>query len=172
MNKLVTAFVLVATLVAVLMSASFVFAQSNNPVNPQTAGSSYGNGGMRGGRGAGMMGTGAAAAVDDGILHDAMIAVYAEELGISVADLNARLEAGETMGQIAYAQGLTVDEFTALMADARSQAIDQAVAAGTLTQEQADWLQQSGMGVNGARAAGRGQRVNAVDCSYYPQTNP
>ncbi len=176
MNKLLTAFVLVATMVAVLMSASFVFAQSNTPAGPQTAGSTYGygggammNGGMRGGRGA--MGNGGTA-VDDGILHDAMIAVYAEKLGISVADLNTRLDAGETMAQIAYAEGLSADEFTALMTDARSQAIEQAVAAGTLTQEQADWMQQRGMGVNGARGAGRGMRANSVDCPYYPQTNP
>jgi hypothetical protein len=182
MNKFTIALVMVATLVAVLMSASFVFAQGTVPTTPQAPGSALGygatgnGGGMRGGRSGAMnnggMGAGGFAAADDGILHDAMIAVYAEKLGISVDDLNARMEAGETMAQIAYAEGLTADEFTALMADTRSQALEQAVADGTLTQEQADWMQTRGNRSTGMNGAGRGMRGNTTDCPYYTQTTP
>jgi uncharacterized protein (DUF433 family) len=116
-----------------------------------------------------------AAGMQDGLLHDEMTAVYAQKLGISVEDLNARLAKGETMAQIASSKGLTAEQFTALMADARSQAIDQAVKNGTLTQAQADWMNQRGAGMaaggRGMRGAGQGRNVNA-DCPYFPQTNP
>jgi uncharacterized protein YidB (DUF937 family) len=111
-------------------------------------------------------------AAGDGILHDAMIVVYSEELGISVDDLNARLANGETISQIASEKGLSAEQFFALMSEARSQAIDQAVAAGTLTQEQADWMKTRG----GARGAGRGgmrgQGTGMANCPYFSQTTP
>jgi hypothetical protein len=102
-----------------------------------------------------------------------MIAVYAQELGISVEDLNTRLTNGETIAQIAAEKGLTAEQFSALMADAHSQAIDQAVNAGTLTQEQAEWLKTRGgaFGNTGARGTGRGgmrgQGMGMADCPYY-----
>jgi hypothetical protein len=97
-----------------------------------------------------------------------------------VDDLNARLAKGETMAQIAYSKGLTVDQFRTLMADVRSQAIDQAVKNGTLTEAQADWMKQRGGGMTGAgmmggrgrgmRGTGQGQSTNPA-CPYY-QANP
>jgi hypothetical protein len=117
-----------------------------------------------------------AAATQDGLLHDGMIAAYAEALNISVDDLNARLANGETMAQIASSAGLTADQFLSLMNDARSQAIDQAVSDGTLTQTQADWMKLRGAGMgrggrgSGARGAGLGQFANP-DCPYY-KANP
>jgi hypothetical protein len=122
-----------------------------------------------------MMGQAAVAGDQDGLLHDGMMTVYAQKLGISVDDLNARLAKGETMAQIAFSTGLTADQFSTLMTDARSQAIDQAVKAGTLTQAQADWMNQRGAGGmlggrgRGTSGAGQGQFANP-DCPYYPQT--
>ncbi len=120
-------------------------------------------------------GYGASAAGDpDGFMHDDMIAAFAEKLGISVDDLNARLAKGETMAQIASSKGLTVDQFRTLMTDARNQAIDQAVKEGTLTQAQADWMKQRGAGMMGGRGmmggAGQGQFANP-NCPFF-QTNP
>lgn len=88
-----------------------------------------------------------------GLLHDEMVAVAAEKLGISVDDLNARLTAGETLYTIALAEGLTAEEAQALMLDARNHAIDQAVANGDLTQTQADWMKtrSAQMGATGTR---------------------
>jgi len=130
--------------------------------------------GSRGGMGAVNMSAG------DDILHDYRIAAYAEKLNIPVADLEARIDQGETMAQIAVSTGLTIDQFRTLMVEARTQAIDQAVADGTLTQEQADLISQRGAGQmaggqmgtgRGMRSRGQGQFAN-TDCPYNGQTNP
>ena len=152
MKKGLFSLVAVAVVVFALASTGVASAKSNTPLNVDVQ-SDYGIGGR------GRMVNGA----QDGILHDVMIAVFAEKLGISVEDLNARLASGETLYSIAIAQGLTVEEFQTLMTDARNQAIDQAIADGTLTQTQADWMKtRSSMmrnGTPGARGAGgaRGQ---------------
>ncbi len=163
MNKWIIGLVAVAIVGLVLGTAGVVAAQSGTP------GSGYGMMGGRGGWGMmGQYGTG-----QTGLLHDEMIAAYAEALGLSVEDLNARLANGETMAQIASAQGLTVEEFRTLMLDARNKAIDKAVQDGTLTQEQADWMKTRSnrmMGGYGARGGGRGQYANPT-CPYF-QTVP
>jgi hypothetical protein len=156
MNKVALSMIIVAVLAVVLGTAGFVFAQSPTPQTP-VPGSGYGTG-MMNGRGArgGMTMNQGAAGMQDGLLHDAMIAVVAEKLGIPVEDLNVRLANGETMAQIATANGLTAEQLSTLMANARSQAIDQAVKAGTLTQAQADWMSQRGAGQMAAGAGGMG----------------
>jgi hypothetical protein len=174
MKKLLLSIVLVAVVAIALGSAGFVYAQATNPPT-QVPGTGYGYGmGGRGMRG-GMMNQGQAAGTQDGILHDGMISVYAQKFGLTVDELNARLAKGETVAQIASSKGLTADEFQTLMAEARSQAIDQAVKAGTLTQAQADWMNQRGAGManggRGMRGTGMGRNANP-DCPYYPQTNP
>lgn len=176
MKKFVLALVVLAALVVALVSTGQVSAQGPTPPNPQGPG--YGSGGPMGGRGM-RGGQGMAGMAGAGLLHDGMVAVFAQELGISVEDLNARLANGETVAQIASEQGLTAEQFRALMADARSQAIDQAVKDGKLTQEQADWLKTRGARMNGGMPGGRaghggmrGQGAGMADCPYYPQTNP
>ena len=170
MKKLTVTIMVVTVVVLALGAAGVAYAQSAT----QGAGTGFGSGWMGGrgshsGMGAGNMGTG------DGILHDYMIAAYAEKLNIPVAELEARLDQGETMAQIAVSAGLTVDQFRTLMVEARTQAIEQAVADGTLTQEQADWMKQRGAGQmgngRGMRGGGQGQFTNP-DCPYYEQTNP
>lgn len=174
MNKTLLSIVIVAVVAIALGTAGFVYAKAPTPQTP-VPGSGYGQG-MMGGRGmrGGMMNNQNAAGTQDGLLHDEMISVYAEKLGISVEDLNARLAKGETMAQIASSKGLTADQFTALMTDARSQAIEQAVKNGTLTQTQADWMKQRSAGMaaggRGMRGAGTGRNANP-DCPY-TQTNP
>lgn len=164
MKKLTIALVITATLLAVLVSAGYVFAQDGAPDTPQKSADWFGQGhGRMSGRGAGM----GSMMAGDGLLHDAMLAVFAEKLGLPVDALEARLEQGETMAQVASAEGLSAEEFTALMTSARSQAIDQAASDGTLTQEQADWMKQ-----RGGRMGGRGMHGGAGDCPYTPQTNP
>lgn len=180
MNKLVLSILVVAVIAIALGTAGFVSAQAPTPQTP-VPGSGYGMGGGRGARG-GMMNQGVAVADQDGILHDAMTAVYAQKLGISAADIEARLAKGETMAQIASSKGLTAEQFYALMADARSQAVAQAVKDGTLTQAQADWMNQRGggqmmggshgmRGGQGMRGAGQGRNADPTTCPYY-QTNP
>jgi hypothetical protein len=175
MKKFVIGIAILAVLAVALATYGYVQAQSSTPPSPTPG---YGQGGMFGGRGArgGMMG-GQVGNVDlDGPLHDAMIDTFAAKLGISVEDLNARLTNGETMAQIASEKGLSAAQFQTLMQDARSQALDQAVKDGTLTQEQADWMKQRGAGMfgNGTGRGGRGMmRGNFANpgCPYY-QSNP
>ena len=174
MKKLILSIVVVAIFALALGTAGIVYAQTQTPANP-VPGSGYGSG-MMGGRGqrGGMMGQNAVG-TQTGFLHDEMVAAFAQKLGITVDDLNARLANGETMAQIASSQGLTVDQFSTLMLDARSQAVDQAVKDGKLTQPQADWMKQRGAG---QMAGGRGMRGNSQgrfanpDCPYYSPTAP
>jgi hypothetical protein len=173
MNKFVISILVVAVVAIALGTAGFVYAQSPTPQTPG-AGTGYGMSG-RGAHVGMMAGQGSVSGTQDGLLHDAMIAVFAQKLGISVEDLNTRLANGETMAQIAASQDLTADQFQTLMADARAQAIDQAVKDGTLTQAQADWMKQRGAGMaNGGRSMlGSGHGLNAnPDCPFYPQTQP
>lgn len=173
MKKLFFASLIVAALVAVLVSTSSVFAQSPNPTAP--AGSAYGYGRGMGG------GLGIASGADEGILHDAMIAYFAKELGLTVDELNTRLAGGETIAQIATAKGYTADQVATLITNARSAALDQAVKDGKLTQAQADWMKQRGTAMNGSGTGirggmgGRGMRGAGAGngaCPYCNQTNP
>lgn len=175
MKKLVVVLVVAAVFVVALGTAGFVYAQTPTP---QGSANGTGNGfGMmngRGGRGGMMSGQNAVAGNQDGLLHDEMIAAYAQKLGISVDELNTRLAKGETMAQIATSKGLTADQFRTLMADARSLAIEQAVKNGTLTQEQADWMNQRGAGManggRGMRGNGLGRNSN-LDCPMFPDSD-
>jgi hypothetical protein len=137
-KALVISLILVAAAFT-LGSVSKVYAQSETPAANTTG--NYGLGGH-----GGMMGSN-----QQGLLHDEMVKVVAEKLGISVDDLNTRLTNGETLYSIALAEGLTADEAKALIIDARSQAIDLAVTNGDLTQTQADWMKTRTnlMGANG-----------------------
>lgn len=168
MNKFVLAVVVLAVVAVSLAGAGVAFAQS--PTQAPGAGAGY-----MGGRGSSNGPRAGATAAGAGILHDYLIAGYSTALNIPVTDLEARLDSGETMSQIALSTGLTIDEFRTLMVEVRVQAIDQALSDGVLTQEQADWIKLRGAGQMGAgrgmHAAGQGQFANP-NCPYYSQTNP
>lgn len=93
-----------------------------------------------------------------GVLHTYMVTAFAEKLGLKVEDLNARLTAGETMYDIAIADGVKAEDFSALMVDVRATAMNAAVKDGVITQEQADWMSSRGFGrggmMNGNGSAG------------------
>jgi len=129
MKKALVISLVLVTALFTLGSFTKVYASSETPsASASTVNYGFGgNGGM-------MAGT------QQGVLHDEMVKVMAEKLGITVDDLNTRLANGETMYSIALAEGLTADQAKTLMVDARNQAIDQAVINGDLTQAQADWM--------------------------------
>jgi len=134
MKKLLFGVVLLTALVGVLATTGIVYAQTQEP--PAQPENGWGMGRMMRGQGRGMMGG------QTGPLHTTMVSTFAEKLGMSVEDLNAALAEGKTMWQIASEQGLSSDEITTLMQEARGAALEQAVADGALTQEQADWMQE------------------------------
>jgi hypothetical protein len=115
-------------------SVGIVSAQSENPPQPGYGPGDRGCGPMQNNdeRGTGWM-------------HDTMIAILSEKLDVSTADLESRLDDGESMADIAADEGFTGEEFAKLMRDARGEALDQAVKDGKITQDQADWMKTRGM---------------------------
>jgi hypothetical protein len=61
----------------------------------------------------------------------------AEQLGMTVDELEAELDAGKTISELAEEKGVDLD---AVRIEATKERIQQAVEDGTLTQEQADWM--------------------------------
>jgi len=105
----------------------------------------YGPGGMMGERGNryghGMMGgRGMVIARGVGIMHDYMISAFASTVGLTVEEVDTRLANGETLKQIAIAQGTTEADLPALASKVRQVALDKAVADGVITQAQADLM--------------------------------
>jgi hypothetical protein len=81
-----------------------------------------------------------------GPLHTYMVAAFAEKLSLQAEDVNAQLAAGESMYDIAITAGVQAENFPALMVEVRSDVLSAAVKAGTITQEQADWISARGFG--------------------------
>jgi hypothetical protein len=173
MNKKVVVVAGLLVVVGALAFAGVSYAQTPTP--PGTPGYGYG---MMGGYGRGFGpgdGTGYGAGMqghmwnaqdgDTGPLHDAMQNAIAEALGLTPAELDSRIAAGETPYQIAQAQGLTQQEFAQAMATARQSAIKQAAADGQITQEQADWM----LAHVGGRGGRFGQGQGYGDCPMFDQ---
>lgn len=132
---------LILAAVAGLAVAGVAYAQGTQP--PQA---SYGPG-MMGGFSSGY-----------GPLHTYVVEAFAAKLGLTVEDVNARLAAGESMYQIALAEGIAADDIPALLTEVHTQAFEQAVADGVITQEQADWMQAHAFGRGGyGQGMGAGQ---------------
>lgn len=102
------------------------------------------------------------------LMHDDMVAALAEALDMDVVTLNERLAAGETMHQIALAEGMTLDEFFAVMQATRAQALAQAVEDGTLTQAQASAMTAHMAQMGGRMMGGGGMMPNgsAGNCPF------
>jgi len=75
-----------------------------------------------------------------GLLHDYMFPAMAAALGLSPEEFQAKHDAGETFLTVAESQGLSADEAWTLMLQVRTEALNQAVADGVISQEQADWM--------------------------------
>lgn len=64
------------------------------------------------------------------VMHDAMIAAFADALGLDAADLEARLESGEQMMDIALEQGLSSEDVWEIMEAVREDARAAVLASG------------------------------------------
>ena len=102
-----------------------------------------------------------------GYLHTYGVSALAEKLGLKVEDVNARITAGETMYDIAIADGVKAEDFPALMIEVRAQAVSAAVKDGIITQEQADWMNSHGMG-RGGYGTGDCTMQNGTGTGYGP----
>jgi hypothetical protein len=119
-----------------LLWARTAYAQAQTPTAPGYPDGMMGSYGMFGG-GYGMMG-----GYGYGPMHTYMVEGLAEALNLKPEDLQKRLEAGETPWQIAQSQGLSNGQIQQAMLEAHDKALDAAVKAGFLTQQQADWMDQ------------------------------
>jgi hypothetical protein len=134
MKKWLLALAVMGVIAVSLVSTGSVFAQTSTPPAPGTG---------------------------TGYLHDEMVTVYAEALGLSADELDARLDAGETLAQVAYSTGMTADEFRDMVVSLREKAINLALKNGTITQEQADWMLSRWNGQNAGNGNGRGAGMGA-----------
>jgi hypothetical protein len=132
MKKIIVTSLLVMVALVVL-STGVVFAQGNQPPTQP-------RGSMQGGV--------------EGPLHDYMVKALAEALGISADQLETRLDGGETAYQVALAQGIAAEDIPALLSTAHAKALNSAVAAGVITQQQADWMKSRGFGRGGGMGTG------------------
>jgi hypothetical protein len=151
----------VAALIAVGILAfgatSWAYAQDGLPVCP-FCGEQQRMGGRGGFQGQGYDG-------EYGPLHDDLLPALAEAFGLTPAELEAAHADGKTLWQIAQDQGKTFAEFQALVLEARTQAFEQMVADGVITQEQADWMLER---MGGRRSGGFGQGLtNPEGCGMY-----
>lgn len=69
-----------------------------------------------------------------------MHAAIADALGISVAEFDAMRAEGTSLFLIAQELGVDIDVIRTAMSDIREAAIDEALDAGTITEEQAEWM--------------------------------
>lgn len=180
MKKILIFGAVLGVVVLALGVAGYVYAQSQTPT-PANPGNGYGYG-MMGGNGRGMMGGGYGMMGNwgngnYGPMHDYMIPALAEKLGLTAEELQARIDGGETPYQVAQSLGFSEAEISDLFLAAHDAALDAAVAAGVITQAQADWMDQhmelmwqnggpgfggchGGYGQNGAQGRGPGGRWN------------
>ncbi len=117
--------------------------------------------GRRGnGFGPGMMG-GRGFAQGEGIMHDYMISAFAGVVGLSVDEVNTRITEGESLKEIAIAEGTTEEQLPELITQVRQAALDQAVADSVITQNQADLMNER---MNQYSGQGFGPGFNMGDC--------
>lgn len=156
MKKILIIVAMVGIVILALGIAGFAYAQSQTPT-PVPSYPGYGRGmmggwggrgysgygpGMMGGRGGFGYGPGMMGGYGFGPMHQYMINALAVGLDLTPEALQTRIANGETPIQIAQAKGLSDEEIRTLFLEAHDASLDQAVEAGLLTQEQADWMDQ------------------------------
>lgn len=156
MKKFIVIAGLVGLAALALGAGSLAYAQSETPPPAPNPGYGYGMMGGRGGYG-GMRGSWQGD--EHGPYHETMLDTFADALGLTAVQIEARLESGESMWQIAESEGLSAEEFKEMMLLARQTMLDQAVEDGTLTQEQADFM--------GSRWGSRGSGQGFGGCSGF-----
>ncbi|MGW8251590.1 MAG: hypothetical protein ACWGO1_13170, partial [Anaerolineales bacterium] len=150
MKKITILTAVLLVLVAAIAISGMAFAQTQPPddaYQPYGGRQTWGpGGGMMGSRGSMMggrwnqSGWGQTSPDGYGPMHDSMISALAGAFNLTPEELEARHDAGETMWDIAQDLGLTQEQFQETMIQARTEALDQAVADGAISQEQADWM--------------------------------
>lgn len=140
---------LIAVAVLGIALLSFSIASPALAADLERGGSGNSRGTHGGAGNASAMGTGLGIPVEqeinlDGALEDLMHEYIAAGFGITLEDLTTRLDAGETMSEIGLSLDFDLETIREILSQARADALAEAVTAGILTQEQADWLASRG----------------------------
>jgi hypothetical protein len=146
-NKMKKIWIIGVVVIVAALGVGVAFAQEPTPFEPGTG---YGTGIMGGRGGYGMMSQTQLADGSYGVMHEYMIEAFANAFGIIPEDLESRLADGESMWQVAEAYGFSSEDFSALRLEVRDSARQQAVEAGLITPEQAEWMNQRMLRMDGA----------------------
>lgn len=140
MNNKTKLLVLIVVGILTLVAVGVVAAQDDTPPTPEsgclfgTCGQpgaySRGFGGMMGGYQAG------------GWMHDYMLDAFAEALGLDPEVVQAKIDEGYHMWEIAVEQGLSEEDVEALMESVHDLALEAMVADGVIDQERVDWMDE------------------------------
>ncbi len=125
-----------AAVVGALVISTAAFAQGPAGAPPSGVGVGYGLGGRGGGRGGMPLG----GASRWGGTDSSLVSVAAEVLGMDRTALVAALNDGQTIADVAQAEGVALEEIVDAFLAPRADALAQAVADGRLTQAQADTM--------------------------------
>jgi hypothetical protein len=90
--------------------------------------------------------------------REALDSELAAALGISVEDFRAAMDEGANLYDLAQTYEADLEELKSIMDEARAEALEEAVEAGVITQEQADFLLERGGFRGPAFGDGRGGR--------------
>jgi hypothetical protein len=109
----------------------------------------------------------------DGQLDPYYTAYMAQALGIAPDELAARLAAGESFVSLGLLLGFDQDALFEMQTAAKTNAINQAVLDGLLSQEEADWLlSRLEMGRYGGGIGSADQTCLTGDCTFTQQQGP
>lgn len=123
-------FVVLALVLALgALGVGVAFAQADQPPAGETPAVPYGRGMMHDGAGA-------------GTLRVYKVEAFAVKLDLSVDEVNALLDGGTRLYQIALDNGVAEADLPTFLQEIHQTAIEAAVADGVLTQEQADFMSQ------------------------------
>lgn len=129
--KVLGILIVVGAVVAIGVVA--VQAQENRPKTPRESGDCECNergGGMGRGRGMGNF------PIGEESVHERL----AEALGITEEEFETAIAEGETLLSLAEKYDVDYETLRQVMLEARQEALEEAVAEGKITQEQADWM--------------------------------
>jgi len=103
----------------------------------------------------------------DGLLDDYMTAAMAEVFGLTIEEINLRMEAEESFITIALSQGFEIEDIDGMMDTIRSTALDIAASEGVVLgrQESNQMLSQLGTKGQGGRIAGQedAPKINMIN---------
>lgn len=147
-----------------IAGATMVFAQESVPTGEGTRAFVQGEAQEDGTRNGRRRGNGELRELASQVFNrDEMKAVVADALGLEVADLDAAKEAGTRLSELAEAQGVEIDAAKEAVQAYRETAVADAVAAGTITEEQGEQLlSHEGRRGKGGKHGRRGGRLGGL----------